>query len=342
MEFETLLNKVLEEPKLEDCCKLLEKAKSFERVRKLLDLASKIRDEKVGRILKLDSFVYPVKKCVMEKYCIYCSNYVEKFRLEPLSPEEFSTAIDFIKDCGMKRITLEGGYNPDNSKIPNFIVMAKKSGLETILDIYPISQSELRTFKALGVSEIYASLEIPDSKLFSHFKPEESFEKRLELAKEVCRNNLGLSSTIMIGLPNTGYEIWIKGLFMLREFECLKHCAISSFNPVYGTPLQNAEPLSPVSVAKFVAIARILLPEKDISACGSVGLQSLPLMLLAGANRAYLGAYVCRARTQKGFADELEDVFKPDYEAKVRNGLVFANPSEAVERICRDFGFEVD
>ncbi|MEM1671516.1 MAG: hypothetical protein QXY92_09485 [Archaeoglobaceae archaeon] len=81
MEFETLLNKVLEGPKLEDCCKLLEKAKSFERVRKLLDLASKIRDEKVGRILKLDSFVYPVKKCVMEKYCIYCSNYVEKFRL---------------------------------------------------------------------------------------------------------------------------------------------------------------------------------------------------------------------------------------------------------------------
>ncbi|MCS7143621.1 MAG: radical SAM protein, partial [Archaeoglobaceae archaeon] len=296
----------------------------------------------VGRVLKLDAFVYPVKKCEMEKYCIYCSNYVEKFRIEPLSLEEFFKAIDFIKDCGMRRVTLEGGYNKDNSRIPEFVKISRKAKLETILDIYPISLEELRVFKDLGVSEIYSSIEIADEKLFSYFKPNEKLEDRLKLAKDICEHKIGLSSTIMIGLPNMGYETWIKGLLMLRNFDFLKHIAISSFNPVYGTPLENAEPLSPVSVAKFVALARILFPEKDISAGGSVGLQSLPLMLLAGENRAYLGSYVCKVRTQKGFADEMGDIFKPEFEAKVRNGLVFANPSKAVEKICIDLGFEVD
>jgi len=342
VQLELLLRKVKEEPKLEDCSALLRKARGFEALKTLFDFSSKIRDENVGRVLKLDSFVYPVKKCEMEKYCIYCSNYVEKFRLEPLSLEEFHMAVDFIKERGMKRVTLEGGFNKDNSKIPDFIRISRRAKLETALDIYPISSEELVAFKSLGVSEIYASLEIANAELFSYFKPGESFEGRIKLAREICRNKIGLSSTLIIGLPKTSYEDWISGILMLREFDCLKHVAVSVFNPVYGTPLENSQPISAVEATKFVALARILLPEKDISACGYLGIQSLPLVLFAGANRAYLGAYVCRARSKKGFADELEEVFKPEYEAKVIDGLVFAEPSRTVERICNDLGFEVD
>ncbi len=341
MDFEKLLERVAEKPTLKDCLVLLERAKSYDEIRMLFDFASKLRDEKVGRNLKLDSFIYPVKRCVMEKYCIYCSNYVEKFRLEPLSHEEFCKAVEFIKECGMKRVTLEGGYNPDNSKIPEFIKIAREAGLETALDIYPITKDELEIFKSLGVSEVYASIEIADEKLFKHFKPSESLEDRIKLAKETGMLKMGLSSTLLVGLPGVGDEVCIKGILTLRESDCLRHLTISGFNPVLGTPLENSSPASPIAVAKFVALARILLPEKDISAAGSVSLQSLPLMLFAGANRAYLGAYVCRARTGKGFADELDEVFKPEYEAKIVDGLVFADPSKTVERICFDLGFEL-
>ncbi|MEM0203671.1 MAG: radical SAM protein [Archaeoglobaceae archaeon] len=342
MDFESLIGEVVENPTVKNCLELLEKANSYERIRLLFDFAGKLRDEHVGRSLKLDSFVYPVKSCKMEKYCIYCSNYVEKFRLEALSLEEFETAIDFIKDRGMKRVTLEGGYNEDNSRIPEMVGISKKARLEVAIDTYPIRSHELDVFKSLGVSEVYASIEIADENLFNYFKPGEKLEDRLKLAEEVRKRKIGLSSTLMIGLPNTNPETWIKGLLLLREFDYLRHCAISSFNPVYGTPLQEFQPLSPVGVAKFVALARIVLNDKDLSACGSVGLQSLPLMLIAGANRAYLGAYVCRARTKKGFSDEISEVFKPDYEAEIRDGLVFADPSKIVERICRDLGFEVE
>lgn len=341
MDFEDLIEEVSTNATMENCLKLLERADSYEKVKLLLDFAGKIRDENVGRTLKLDSFVYPIKSCKMKKYCIYCSNYVEKFRLEALSIEEFRVAIDFIRDRGMKRVTLEGGYNEDNSKIPEMIKIARRAKLEVAIDTYPIKSEEIDVFKSLGVSEVYASIEIAEKDLFNYFKPEEKFEDRLRLAKEMCEKKIGVSSTIIIGLPNVGEEVWIKGLLLLKEFDSLKHCVISSFNPVYGTPLEDFQPLSPVSVAKFVALARIVLKDKDISACGSVGIQALPLMLIAGANRAYLGAYVCRARTRKGFSEEIGEVFKPDYEAEIRNGLVFADPSKAVESVCKDLGFEI-
>lgn len=343
VEFEETLKKVIETPTVENCLALIKKANNYERTRKLFDVASKIRDENLDRVLKLDAFVYPVKKCKMENYCIYCSNYVEKFRVEALNLNEFIKAVDFIKECGMKRVTLEGGYNSEMGNIPDFVEIARRAGLETILDVYPIKKEDLKIFKTLGVSEIYASLEIADRDLFSYFKPSESFEARLNLARWICEEKIWLSSTLLIGLPKTDYEVWIRGLFILRSMPYLKHCSISGFQPVYGTPLQNCDPASQIKVAKIVALARILLPDKDISAGGSVGdLRSLPLMLMAGANRAYLGAYVCRARTQKGFADEFDEVFKPDYEIKVLDGLVFANPLPAVEKISEEFGFEVD
>ncbi|MDI9645843.1 MAG: radical SAM protein [Archaeoglobales archaeon] len=343
MEFDEILKKVIETPTVENCLALIEKVNNYERIRQLFDVASEIRDENLDRVLKLDGFIYPVKKCQMEHYCIYCSNYVEKFRVDALNLDEFIKAVDFIKDCGMKRVTLEGGYNSEVGNIPDFVRIARRAGLDTALDVYPIKMEDLRIFKTLGVSEIYASIEIADKDLFSHFKPSESFEARLNLAKWICKEKIWLSSTLLIGLPKTDYEVWVKGLFMLREMPYLRHCSISGFQPVYGTPLQNCDPVSPIKVAKIVALARILLPDKDISAGGSVGdLHSLPLMLMAGANRAYLGAYVCRTRTQRGFADEFDEVFKSDYEVKIVDRLVFANPLPAVEKICREFGFEID
>lgn len=334
MEFERLLKSTIEEPTIEKCVELLRKAKSYERIKELFDLACKIRDEYLGRTIKLDSFVYPVKKCEIEKYCIYCSNYVEKFRIDALNLEEFEKAVDFIRDCGLKRITLEGGYNENNDDVVDFVKVSKKANLEVILDVYPIK--DLKKFK---VSEIYSSIEIADSELFRYFKPSESLEDRIKLAENICKEKIRLASTVLIGLPKTDYEIWVKSLFTLRNFPELKHCTISSFHPVSGTPLENCKPLPSITVAKFVSLARILFKDKDISAGGSVGdLQTLPLMLISGVNRVYFGAYVCKLRNRA----ELESVFKPEYDVKVEKDLVFANPSSEIEKICREFGFELE
>ncbi|MCS7121921.1 MAG: radical SAM protein [Archaeoglobaceae archaeon] len=340
MEFENLLKLVQEEPNIEICEALLLKADKYDRIKKLLETAEKIRDEFFGRNLKLDSFVYPVKKCVMEKYCIYCSNYVEKFRLESLKLEEFCLAIDFLKDCGAEMLTLEGGYNEDNSQLIEYVKISSREGLDVAVDTYPIRGEELDVLRD-KVSEIYASIEIAEKELFQYFKPGESFDFRLKLAEEIMKRKISLSSTVLIGLPGTDYRVWLKALFWMKKLG-VKHVSISSFQPVLGTPLEKFYPLPSTKVAKFVALARILLKESDITACGSVNdLSSLPLMLLAGVNRAYLGPYVCRIRSKTGFADEVDEIFKPNYEVKFSNNLVFVNPFNAVEKVCKEFDFEV-
>lgn len=343
MEFEKIMKEILDgELNSRYFIHLLNKTRDFDNLRKLFHIASKLRDENTGRELKLDGFIYPVKACNLEKYCLYCSNYVERFRLKPLNTEEVQKAVEFIKDSGTKNLTLEGGTSKDSSaniKILDFIKIAKKSGLNVILDLYPISPNELKMFREAGISEIYASFELIDN--FERFKPGESLKEREELAREICRQKINLASTVLIGLPGTGPEEWIKTLLYLRRYQ-IKHCFISGFRPVMGTPLQNCASSLPTTVAKVVAIARLIFKEADISAGGSVGdPNSLPLLLESGVNRAYLGAYVTRIRSSKGFADELESVFKPEYEVKIQEELVFANPVPYVYSICEDLGFEV-
>ncbi|MDK2796428.1 MAG: biotin synthase [Archaeoglobaceae archaeon] len=343
MEFEKIVKEILDgELDLSNFIHLMNKTRDFENLRRLFYVASKLRDENIGRELKLDGFIYPVKPCNLEKYCLYCSNYVERFRLKPLNAEEVQKAVDFIKDSGTKNLTLEGGTSKDsssNNKILDFINIARKAGLNVILDFYPISPVELKLFRDAGVSEIYASFELIDN--FERFKPGESLKEREELAKEICRQKINLASTVLIGLPGTGPEEWIKTLLYLKRYP-IKHCFISGFRPVLGTPLENCAPALPTIIAKIVAIARLIFKDADISAGGSVGdPNSLPLLLESGANRAYLGAYVTRVRTSKGFSDELESVFKTEYEVKIQGELVFANPVPYVYSICEDLGFEV-
>lgn len=49
-----MLEKVAEEPTLKTCSAVLEKARSYDEIRKLFDFASKLRDDNAGRTLKLD------------------------------------------------------------------------------------------------------------------------------------------------------------------------------------------------------------------------------------------------------------------------------------------------
>jgi biotin synthase len=82
--------------------------------------------------------------------------------------------------------------------------------------------------------------------------------------------------------------------------------ALNFLDPIPGTPLENAQPLSPREHLKFVALFRYILPDKDIRICGGreYGLRDLhPLVLWAGASGIMIGNYL----TTKG-RDHLADL----------------------------------
>jgi len=92
----------------------------------------------------------------------------------------------------------------------------------------------------------------------------------------------------------------------LRELY-VDHVPINFLNPIRGTPLEDAEFLTPIECLKIIAVYRVLMPRKDIYIMGGRevnlrGLQSL--MFFAGANGALAGDYL----TTKGRSvnDDLE------------------------------------
>lgn len=70
---------------------------------------------------------------------------------------------------------------------------------------------------------------------------------------------------------------------------------VNFLNPIKGTPLEGAEPLTPMECLKTLAVFRLVNPSKNILAQGGRehNLRQLqPLALIAGANGMLLGNYL--------------------------------------------------
>lgn len=70
---------------------------------------------------------------------------------------------------------------------------------------------------------------------------------------------------------------------------------INFFNPLPGTRLPDAPLLRPLECIKLIAVARLMMPDKEIRVCGGreVNLRSVqPLALAAGADGIMVGGYL--------------------------------------------------
>jgi len=95
---------------------------------------------------------------------------------------------------------------------------------------------------------------------------------------------------------------------------------LNFLNPIAGTPLEDARGLKPLDCLKVIAVARLMMPEREIKVCGGRehalrDLQSW--MLLAGADGLMVGGYL--TTSGRSVADDL---------AMIRDvGLVPASPT---------------
>jgi biotin synthase len=82
--------------------------------------------------------------------------------------------------------------------------------------------------------------------------------------------------------------------FELRELG-VDSIPINFLNPIPGTPLQDADNLTPETCLRIIAMFRLVLPERDIVVCGGRerNLGDLhPLVFWAGANGVLTGDYL--------------------------------------------------
>lgn len=70
---------------------------------------------------------------------------------------------------------------------------------------------------------------------------------------------------------------------------------INFLNPITGTPLEKQDKLTPIHCLRILAVARILMPDKEIRTCGGreYNLRKLQcLIFYAGANGMMIGGYL--------------------------------------------------
>ncbi len=120
-----------------------------------------------------------------------------------------------------------------------------------------------------------------------------SFADNIETVKSAKKAGLKVCSGVIIGMGESRLDR-IKMAKEIKELD-VDNIPVNFLNPIKGTPLENAEPLTPMECLKTLAIFRLVNPSKNILAQGGRehNLRQLqPLALMAGANGLLLGNYL--------------------------------------------------
>lgn len=165
-----------------------------------------------------------------------------------------------------------------------------------------LSKEQALKLKAAGLDRYNHNIET-DKAFFSKVCTTHSFNDRLatlEILKDV---GIERCSGGIIGLGETDQER-IRMAFYLKELDV--DCVPLNFlNPIAGTPFENNAIPEPLTLLKFVAIFRLILPSKQIRICGGrqANLRSLQsLIFYAGADAIIMGDYL----TTKGSAPHVD------------------------------------
>ena len=240
------------------------------RILELFALASKIRDENLGRELALTAHVHMVTPCQLSSPCMYCSlssSYPEvRDERSVLAPEDLARSVREAAGRGVQSIVLVGGTNlrgSDSSVRKTVQEVRKVTDVDLAINIGPsISQETMKWLKDEGVGTVYCSIETADRRAFAKAKPGDSLDARIGCMEMVEREGLKLGNVVMNGLGTTADLL--KSILYLRRFRSMAYLYISTFHPVRGTPWGGRRPASVQVSLKALAIARLVFPKVHI------------------------------------------------------------------------------
>lgn len=156
--------------------------------------------------------------------------------------------------------------------------------------IYDLEVAE--ALKEAGLVELNHNLET-SRRYFPEVCSTHSYDERVNTLKLAKQAGLMLCSGGIFGMGET----WEDRVDLALELSGLEvdTVPLNFLHRIEGTPLSNAEELTPLEILKIVAIYRLLLPSTEIKVAGGreVNLRALqPLMFVAGANSTMVGSYL--------------------------------------------------
>lgn len=246
----------------------------------LFESAGQVRDAHVGRQFQASGVISPIAACAVAPPCAYCP--LDNTRLVP--PAQVRQALPRLAQIGLRHVYLNGGTRPSgyDADALDVVERAASAGLSPVINFGPsLSRNGLRALRDAGVAAVVASTEIFDPQLFARLKPGERQADRAALMDACEDEGIAFESISIVGVGEP-LEDHVRHLCRLRSYRHLRRVVFSRFKPAAGTPMGGHMRCSPWTVARLMAVARLVLPACEIGINMGTDPDELPLWFAAG------------------------------------------------------------
>jgi biotin synthase len=263
--------------------------------------ANRIREKFLGKRIYLCSIIN-AKSGLCPENCAFCSQssfHGTDAPTFPLVDEEKMVACAKDAEAGGSYcygiITSGTGIN-DGEELKRICGAVRRIRRET--GIYPscslgmITKEQALALKHAGVETYHHNLETGRS-FFSNICTTHDYEEDVETVRIAKEAGLKVCSGGIFGMGETAAQR-VELALTLRELE-VDSAPLNFLNPIPGTPLENADFITPLECLKTIAIFRFIMPETRISVCGGRerNLRDLQSWIfMAGASGTMIGNYL--------------------------------------------------
>ena len=154
------------------------------------------------------------------------------------------------------------------------------------------TEETARALKEAGMATYHHNLETARS-FFPNICTTHDYDEDIATIRAVKRAGLRVCSGGIFGLGETPAQR-VELAFTLREL-AVESIPLNFLNPIPGTPLENADLITPLECLKAVALFRFINPDREISVCGGreKNLRDLQSWIFfAGASGTMTGNYL--------------------------------------------------
>jgi biotin synthase len=277
-----------------------------EHVPDLLALADDVRNAFCGNGVAVE-VLYNAKKGGCSEDCNFCSQsarFASDVEAEPLSSVEgFLQAAKDAYERGAGELCIVVAVRGPSAKLLERVCTAvplikQRYPLTVAVSLGILREDQLEQLAAAGVDKVNHNLET-SRRYFPSVCTTHSYEERWQTCLLVKKHNLELCCGGIIGMGETVADR-IDFLTALQELQP-EEVPVNFLNPRPGTPFGDRSLVEPTEALRFVAIARLALPQALIRFAGGreVTLQGLQdLGMRSGASGLVLGNYLTTAGRQ--------------------------------------------
>lgn len=266
----------------------------------LLHAANRIRRHFKGDKIEFCSIVN-AKSGGCSEDCSFCSqsaHYTTASPRYPMMPREqiVSAALDAAKNGAKCFGVVISGLGPNAKEVAYleevYRDLSREAPLRAGGALGVLSREDAQRLYDAGMRMVNHNLETSE-RHFPKICTTHTWQDRVDTLRNAKAVGMELCSGVIFGMGEDADDR-IDVLGALHDIGA-DSVPMNFLHRIEGTPLQTLEPMQPMEILRWIAVARFLLPDRNIRICGGreSNLRDLQSwMFYAGANAALMGNYL--------------------------------------------------